>query len=57
MSWLRYGGRGLVGGAVRKCAVYAQETSAMVGTIFHGSRLPLRGWFAVVWRVVNRNSG
>lgn len=57
-------GCGTVGGSwwvvrrgMRKCAVCRRETSATAGTIFHGSRLPLRSWFAAIWYVVNQKNG
>jgi transposase-like protein len=57
-------GCGTVGGdwwsvrrGLRKCAVCRRETSVTAGTIFHGSRLPLRSWFAAVWYVVNQKNG
>ena len=42
---------------MRKCAVCGRETSAPAGTILHGSRLPLRSWFAATWYVVNQKNG
>jgi transposase-like protein len=57
-------GCGTVGGGwwavrrgLRKCAVCRRETSVTAGTIFHGSRLPLRSWFAAIWYVVNQKNG
>jgi ISXO2-like transposase domain/Transposase zinc-ribbon domain len=51
------GGWWLVRRGLRKCAVCRRETSATAGTIFHGSRLPLRSWFAAIWYVVNQKNG
>ena len=42
---------------LRKCTVCRRETSVTAGTIFHGSRLPLRSWFAAIWYVVNQKNG
>jgi ISXO2-like transposase domain/Transposase zinc-ribbon domain len=42
---------------LRKCAVCRHETSVTAGTIFHGSRLPLRSWFGAIWYVVNQKNG
>jgi transposase-like protein len=42
---------------LRKCAVCRRETSVTAGTIFHGSRLPLRSWLAAIWYVVNQKNG
>jgi transposase-like protein len=42
---------------MRKCAVCRRETSVTAGTIFHGSRLPLRGWLAAIWYVVDQKNG
>ena len=42
---------------LRKCGVCRRETSVTAGTIFHGSRLPLRSWFAAIWYVVNQKNG
>jgi hypothetical protein len=57
-------GCGTVGGewwavrrGLRKCAVCRRETSVTAGTIFHGSRLPLRSWFAAIWYVMNQKNG
>jgi hypothetical protein len=41
-AWLRE--RGLY-----RCAACGRETSALAGTIFAGSRKPLRIWFEVLW--------
>jgi hypothetical protein len=42
---------------LRRCAVCRRETSVTAGTIFHGSRMPLVGWFAAIWYVVNQKQG
>lgn len=57
-------GCGIVGGdwwavrrGMRKCGPCGRETSVTAGTIFHGSRLPLRSWFSAMWYVVNQKNG
>ena len=45
-------GRGL-----RHCAACHHDVSATAGTIFHGSHLPLRLWFRMMWMVTNQKSG
>lgn len=42
---------------LRRCAACRHETSVSAGTIFHGTRLPLKSWFAAVWYVVNQKQG
>ena len=42
---------------LRKCAGCSRETSVTAGTIFHGSRPPLRSWFSAMWYVVNQKNG
>jgi transposase-like protein len=51
------GGWWAVRRGMRKCAFCRRETSVTAGTIFHGSRLPLRSWFAAIWYVVNQKQG
>jgi transposase-like protein len=51
------GGWWAVRRGLRKCAVCHHETSVTAGTIFHGSRLPFRSWFAAIWYVVNQKQG
>ena len=38
----------------RKCK---RQTSVTAGTLFHGSREPLRTWFLAIWFVTSRNHG
>jgi ISXO2-like transposase domain len=42
---------------LRRCARCRAETSVTAGTIFAGTRSPLRLWFAACWYVVNRKNG
>jgi transposase-like protein len=51
------GGWWAVRRGLRKCTVCHHETSVTAGTIFHGSRLPLKSWFAAIWYVVNQKNG
>lgn len=54
VSWGVTGGRSAAGcDGVRPVG----ESSVTVGTIFHGSRLPLQSWFAAIWCVVNQKQG
>lgn len=39
------------------CAECGHQTSATAGTVFHGSRKPLRLWFQVMWWVVAQKNG
>jgi transposase-like protein len=42
---------------LRRCARCRAETSVTAGTIFAGTRSPLRLWFAACWYVVNQKNG
>jgi transposase-like protein len=45
-------GRGLL-----RCAHCHRQTSAIAGTIFEGTRKPLRSWFQAMWFVTSQKSG
>ena len=45
-------GRGLF-----MCADCGRQTSVTAGTIFHGTRTPLRTWFAAIWFVCSQKNG
>jgi transposase-like protein len=47
----------LTGEAMMHCSDCGHQTSARAGTIFHGSRKPLRLWFQVMWWVVAQKNG
>jgi len=40
-----------------KCKKCGRDISAMAGTIFHGSHIPLRLWFQALWCVVSQKNG
>lgn len=40
-----------------RCAECQRQTSATAGTIFEGTRKPLRMWFQAMWFVTNQKSG
>lgn len=40
-----------------ECASCARQTSVTAGTIFEGTRKPLRVWFEVMWVVTSQKSG
>lgn len=40
-----------------RCAACQRQTSPVSGTIFEGTRKPLRIWFEAVWFVTNQKSG
>ena len=42
---------------LRKCAVCHHETSVTAGTIFEGTRKPLRLWFLAMWFVTSQKNG
>ena len=42
---------------LRKCAVCHHETSVTAGTIFEGTRKPLRTWFMAIWFVTSQKNG
>jgi hypothetical protein len=46
-----------MGDPLRHCSVCRSETSVTAGTIFAGTRTPLRSWLAAVWYVVNHKQG
>lgn len=46
-----------MGDGLRRCKRCRGETSVTAGTIFAGTRTPLRSWFAAVWYVVNQKQG
>ncbi|MDG6226256.1 MAG: IS1595 family transposase, partial [Candidatus Thermoplasmatota archaeon] len=39
------------------CRSCLHQTSVTAGTIFHGTRTPLRLWFSAIWYVVNQKNG
>jgi transposase-like protein len=39
------------------CRQCGRKTSVTAGTIFHGTRTPLRTWFAAVWFVTSQKNG
>jgi transposase-like protein len=42
---------------LRKCSKCGYQASAVAGTIFHRSHLPLRTWFRAIWWVTNQKQG
>jgi len=42
---------------VLRCAACQRQTSPIAGTIFEGTRKPLRIWFQAMWFVTNQKSG
>ena len=40
-----------------RCAACQRQTSSIAGTIFDGTRKPLRTWFEAMWFVTNQKSG
>ena len=38
-----------------RCAACGRQTSATAGTIFAGTRKPLRAWFEVLWRIADED--
>jgi Transposase zinc-ribbon domain len=40
---------------LHRCAACGRQTSATAGTIFAGTRKPLRAWFEVLWRIAGRD--
>ena len=40
-----------------RCAICQRQTSVTAGTIFEGTRKPLRIWFLAVWHVTNQKFG
>ena len=46
----------MAGGLVR-CSKCKQKTSIVAGTIFHGTRKPLRLWFQAIWYVTSQKFG
>lgn len=40
-----------------RCRHCEYRVSIKVGTIFHGSRIPLRIWFRAIWQVVSQKNG
>lgn len=40
-----------------RCAACQRQTSLVAGTIFEGTRKPLRTWFEAMWFVTNQKSG
>ena len=49
-AWLT--GRGLL-----RCASCQRQTSVIAGTLFEGTRKPLRTWFQVMWYITNQKYG
>ena len=39
------------------CAACKRQTSATAGTVLHGSRVPLRGWFLALWLACTQKTG
>jgi transposase-like protein len=39
------------------CAACGRQTSAIAGTVFEGTRKPLRTWFSAMWFVTNQKLG
>ena len=42
---------------LRKCSNCGYQASALAGTIFHRSHLPLQTWFRAVWWITNQKQG
>jgi hypothetical protein len=42
---------------VLRCGACQRQTSPIAGTIFEGTRKPLRIWFQAMWFVTNQKSG
>lgn len=42
---------------VLQCAACQRQTSPIAGTVFEGTRKPLRIWFRTIWFVTNQKSG
>ena len=40
-----------------RCTTCQRQTSPIAGTIFEGTRKPLRTWFQAMWFVTNQKSG
>ena len=40
---------------LHRCAACGRQTSATAGTIFAGTRKPLRAWFEVLWRIADED--
>ena len=40
-----------------RCSECQRQTSATAGTIFHGTRAPLRTWFRAMWYVTSQKAG
>ena len=40
---------------LHRCAACGRQTSATAGTIFAGTRKPLRAWFEVLWRIAGKD--
>jgi len=40
-----------------ECAECGRQSSTTAGTIFHGTRVPLRSWFRAMWWVTSQKSG
>lgn len=38
------------------CSNYGHQTSVIAGTLFQGTRKPLRVWFSVIWWVVSQKT-
>jgi len=44
-------------GSLYECAVCGHQTSLTSGTLFHGTRKPLKLWFRAIWEVAVRRNG
>jgi len=40
---------------LHRCAACGRQTSATAGTVFAGTRKPLRDWFEVLWSVASED--
>ncbi len=46
-----------MGTGLFRCSVCKHKVSIIVGTIFQGTRKPLRTWFQAIWYITNQKSG
>jgi Zn ribbon nucleic-acid-binding protein len=45
------------GGSLYECGACGHQTSLTSGTLFHGTRKPLKLWFRAIWEVAVRRNG
>jgi len=46
-----------IGEILYKCSICGHQTSVIAGTIFQGTRTPLKTWFTAIWWVTTQKSG